>query len=139
MSVKVQHKTVKVDGLDIFYREAGDSTLPSIILFNGHASSSHTFRNLIPLIAGHFHEYQYTFANIAETMDRFTETLKLKKYVVELFDYGAPIRLLLASRHPERITGIFSQSIFSQSGYRQLLAASVNSGPTICLRTMRRM
>lgn len=128
MSVVVQHKTINVDGLDIFYREAGDSSLPKIILLHGHASGSHTFRNLIPLIANQFHvvapdypgfgnssrpdpqTYQYTFVNIADTIDRFTEIIGFDRYIVYLFDYGAPVGMLMACKHPERITGIFSQS-----------------------------
>ncbi|MCJ1456415.1 hypothetical protein MMC28_006776 [Mycoblastus sanguinarius] len=108
MSLIVQHRLAKVDILDIFYREAGNPSLPTIILLHGHASSSHTFRDLIPLIADQFHvvapdypgfgnssrptpnEYKYTFVNIADTIDKFTEIIGLKKFA--------------------RITGIFSQS-----------------------------
>jgi pimeloyl-ACP methyl ester carboxylesterase len=128
MSLIVQYKTAKVNNLDIFYREAGNPSLPTIILLHGHASSSHTFRDLIPLIADQFHviapdypgfgnssrpnpnEYKYTFVNIADTIDKFTEIIGLEKFAVYLFDFGAPVGLLMASKHPERITGIFSQS-----------------------------
>lgn len=128
MSLQTHHKTVKVDNLDIFYREAGHPSLPSILLLHGHASSSHTFRDLIPLIADKFHvvapdypgfgnssrptpnSYNYTFANIANTIDKFTQVLNLQKFAIYLFDYGAPIGLIIASKHPERITGLFSQS-----------------------------
>lgn len=128
MSVSVHHNTVKVDGLDVFYREAGNPSHPTIILLHGHASSSHTFRDLIPLIADQLHvvapdypgfgnssrptpdDYRYTFAHIADTIDKFTELLGLKRFIVYLFDYGAPIGLMIAAKHPERIIGIFSQS-----------------------------
>ena len=128
MSLTVHHKKAQVDNLDIFYREAGSPSLPTILLLHGHASSSHTFRDLIPLIADKFHvvapdypgfgnssrptpkEYKYTFVNIADTIDKFTETIGLKKFVVYTFDFGAPVGFMIACKHPERITGIFSQS-----------------------------
>lgn len=128
MSITVHHKTAKVDNLDIFYREAGNPSSPAILLLHGHASSSHTFRDLIPLIADKFHviapdyvgfgnsarpspsEYKYTFVNLANTIDKFTEVIGLKKFVIYLFDFGAPVGFLIANKHPERITGIFSQS-----------------------------
>ena len=128
MSIVVHNKRAKVDNIEIFYREAGKPSLPTILLFHGHASSSHTFRDLIPLIADEFHviapdypgfgnssrpspkDYKYTFVNMADTIDKFTEILGLKKFAVYIFDYGAPIGFLIACKHPERITGIFSQS-----------------------------
>ena len=128
MAAIVQYKTAKIDDLDIFYREAGDPSHPSIVLLHGHASSSHTFRGLIPLITDQFHviapdypgfgnssrpspdNYKYTFINMANTMDKFTEVIGLKKFAIYLFDFGAPIGMLIACKHPERISGIFSQS-----------------------------
>ena len=125
----VHHRTVQVQpNINIFYREAGSFSNPAILLLHGHASSSHTFRALIPLIADSFHvvapdypgfgnssrpspsDYSYTFVNFAETIDKFTEIIGLKKFAVYLFDFGAPVGLLIAQKHPERITGIFSQS-----------------------------
>lgn len=124
----IQYKTVEVDSVKIFYREAGSPSLPNLLLLHGHASSSHTFRNIIPQLSSSFHvvapdypgfgnsgrpdpkDYSYTFVNIANTFDRFTEQIGLTKYHVYLFDFGAPIGLLLGNKHPERILGIFSQS-----------------------------
>ena len=124
----VQYKKVKVDSVNIAYREAGNPSNPAILLLHGHASGSHTFRNLIPLISDQFYviapdypgfgnsdlpsqkEYEYTFVNIANTIDKFTEIIGLKKFIPYLFDFGAPVGLLIAAKHPERITGLFSQS-----------------------------
>ena len=124
----VQYKTVQVDSVKVFYREAGSISLPGLLLLHGHASSSHTFRNTLAQLSGTFHviapdypgfgnsdrpdpkDYPYTFVNLASTIDKFTEQLSLTKYSVYIFDFGAPIGLMLASKHPERITGIFTQS-----------------------------
>lgn len=123
----VQYKTAQVDSVKIFYREAGSPSLPGLLLLHGHASSSHTFRNIIPLLSSTFHvvapdypgfgnsgrpdpkDYSYNFVNIASTIDKFTEQIGLTKYVVYIFDFGI-MGLMLASKHPERITGIFTQS-----------------------------
>ena len=124
----VQYKTVQVDSVKVFYREAGSASLPGLLLLHGHASASHTFRNILAQLSGTFHvvapdypgfgnsdrpdpkEYPYTFANLASTIDKFTEQIGLTEYNVYLFDFGAPIGLTMASKHPERITGIFTQS-----------------------------
>lgn len=124
----VQYKTAQVDSVKVFYREIGSPSLPGLLLLHGHASASHTFRNILPVLADSFHvvapdypgfgnsdrpdpkDYQYTFANLANTIDRLTEKIGLTKYFVYLFDFGAPVGLTIAARHPERILGIFSQS-----------------------------
>jgi len=124
----VQYKTAQVDSVKIFYREAGSASLPGLLLLHGHASASHTFRNIIVQLADTFHvvapdypgfgnsdrpepkNYPYTFANLANTIDKFTEQIGLTKYSIYLFDFGAPIGLMLASKHPDRITGLFTQS-----------------------------
>lgn len=124
----VQYKTEQVDSVNVFYREAGSTSLPGLLLLHGHASSSHTFRNILAELSSTFHvvapdypgfgnsdrpnpkDYTYTFVNIANTIDKFTEQIGLTKYAVYTFDFGGPVGLLLASKHPERITGIFSQS-----------------------------
>lgn len=124
----VQYKTIQVDSVKVFYREAGSTSLPNLLLLHGHASASHTFRNIIPLLASSFHviapdypgfgnsdrpdpkDYAYTFANLSNTIDKFTEQIGMNKFAVYIFDYGAPVGLTIASKHPERITGIFSQS-----------------------------
>ena len=127
MSV-VQYKTVEVDSVQVFYREAGSTSLPNLLLLHGHASASHTFRNILGELSSSFHcvapdypgfgnsdrpdakNYPYTFANLTKTIDKFTEQLGLTKYSLYIFDFGAPIGFTMAAKHPERITGIFSQA-----------------------------
>jgi pimeloyl-ACP methyl ester carboxylesterase len=121
-------KTVDVNGTDIFYREAGDRSRPSVLLLHGFPSSSHMFRDLIPELADQSHviapdlpgfgqsamkprdAFSYTFENIADVIDRFTEVVGLARFAIYLFDYGAPVGLRIAARHPERITGIITQN-----------------------------
>ncbi|KAK0309849.1 hypothetical protein LTR01_004046 [Friedmanniomyces endolithicus] len=124
----VQYHAMEIDSVNVFYREAGSPSLPSLLLLHGHASGSHTFRNIIAELSSTFHivapdypgfgrsdrpdpkDYAYTFANLANTIDKLTERLALTKYYVYLFDFGAPIGLTLATRHPERIAGLFTQN-----------------------------
>lgn len=122
------YRTQDVDGLKVFYREAGASAAPAVLLLHGFPTSSHMFRDLIPLLAPHFRviapdlpgfgfsdapgrsRFTYTFEHLADVMERFTETLGLSRYAIYIFDYGAPVGLRLALRHPERITAIVSQN-----------------------------
>jgi pimeloyl-ACP methyl ester carboxylesterase len=122
------YRTQDVDGLTVFYREAGASTAPAVLLLHGFPTSSHMFRHLIPLLAPHFRviapdlpgfgfsdapstsRFPYTFNRLADVMERFTDTLGLSRYALYIFDYGAPVGLRLALRHPERITAIVSQN-----------------------------
>ena len=122
------YKTVAVDGLDVFYREAGDPSRPSLLLLHGFPTASHMFRDLIPQLAERFHliapdlpgfglteikprdEFAYTFDNLAHVIDRFTEVVGLTKFAIYIFDYGAPVGLRVAAKHPERITAIVSQN-----------------------------
>lgn len=124
----VSHHYVKVDGVRIFYREAGDPNAPTVLLLHGFPTSSFMYRDLIPKLADRYHviapdmpgfgfsdspdraKYAYTFDNIARTMNGFTEALALKRYALEVFDYGAPVGWRLAVAHPERITAIISQN-----------------------------
>ena len=124
----MRFKTVDVDGTEIFYREAGDVARPTLLLLHGFPTSSHMFRDLIPELADRYHivapdlpgfgqsamaprdQYAYTFDNIANTIDRFTEVLGLAKFAIYIFDYGAPVGLRIAARHPERITAIITQN-----------------------------
>lgn len=124
----VVHRSVQVDGLSVFYREAGHTAAPSILLLHGFPSSSHMFRDLIPLLADRYHvvapdlpgfgftdvpvstRYVYNFENLAKTIDAFTQALRLERYAIYGFDYGAPVGLRLALAHPERVTAIISQN-----------------------------
>ena len=124
----VSFRTADVDGYEVFYREAGDATKPTILLLHGFPTSSHMFRNLIPLLADDFHlvapdlpgfglsalppraEFTYSFDHLAEVIGRFTEVVGLRKFAIYIFDYGAPTGLRLAMAHPDRITGIVSQN-----------------------------
>jgi pimeloyl-ACP methyl ester carboxylesterase len=125
---QVLYRTVKVDGLDIFYREAGPKDAPTILLLHGFPTSSHMFRNLIPALADKFHvvapdypgfgyssaptvtEFDYTFDNLANVMEKFTEQVGLKSYSIYLMDYGAPVGYRLAVKHPERVQSLIVQN-----------------------------
>lgn len=124
----IHYRTVKVDGLDIFYREAGDPKKPTILLLHGFPSSSHMFRNLIPLLADKYHvvapdypgfghssqptpaDYAYTFDNLYQTVDKFTRAVGVDKFAVYIQDYGAPVGLRFVSRQPERVTAMIVQN-----------------------------
>jgi pimeloyl-ACP methyl ester carboxylesterase len=119
---------VQVQGVKIFYREAGNPANPAILLLHGYPTSSLMYRNLMPLLADRYHviapdlpgfgftevpadiHYKYSFDHLAQTMQAFTETLGLKKFAMEVFDYGAPVGWRLAVAHPERITAIITQN-----------------------------
>ena len=124
----VRFKTIDVDGLKIFYRSAGNPDAPTILLLHGFPSASHMFRDLIPELAERYHvvapdlpgfgmteqpardAFDYTFENIANVIDRFTEVLGLARFAVYVFDYGAPVGFRLAVKHPERISAIVTQN-----------------------------
>jgi len=124
----IKYRTEDVDGFKIFYREAGPSKGPKLLLLHGFPSSSHMFRDLIPLLADRFHivapdlpgfgqsdmpprtQFKYTFDNIARVIDRFTEVVEFNRFAVYVFDYGAPTGFRIATRHPDRITAIISQN-----------------------------
>jgi pimeloyl-ACP methyl ester carboxylesterase len=124
----VHYEYANVDGLKIFYREAGNPSSPTILLLHGFPTSSHMYRDLIPLLADKYHviapdlpgfgfsdapdrtKYKYTFENLAKTMDRFTEVIGQKQFAIQVFDYGAPTGYRMALNHPERITAIITQN-----------------------------
>ena len=119
---------VDADGVDVFYRAAGDTSAPVVLLLHGFPASSFMFRELIPRLADHYRviapdlpgfgftkvpserNYVYTFDALANTIDAVTDALKLKRYAIYVFDYGAPTGFRLATAHPERITAIVSQN-----------------------------
>ncbi len=126
--MRVRFETVDIEGLKVFYREAGDSGRPTILLLHGFPSASHMFRDLIPELAKQYHvvapdlpgfgmtqqpardAFAYTFENIAAFIGRFTETVGLTAFALYMFDYGAPVGFRLALAHPERITAIVTQN-----------------------------
>ena len=125
---KIQYSKVNVDGFNVFYRQAGPADAPALLLLHGFPTSSHMFRELIPALADRFHvvapdlpgfghsdmpprdKFTYTFAKLAEVIERFTEVIGLARFAIYIFDYGAPTGLRMAVRHPERITAIISQN-----------------------------
>lgn len=124
----INYQKTRVNGLNIFYREAGKKTSPTLLLLHGFPSSSHMFRNLILILAEHYHivapdfpgfgqtdlpnhkEFAYTFANLADVIGQFTEAIGLKKFSIYIFDYGSPVGLRMALKYPERIQAIISQN-----------------------------
>jgi pimeloyl-ACP methyl ester carboxylesterase len=127
-TTNVAHRTMKVRDLDIFYREAGPQDAPTVLLLHGFPTSSQMFRNLIPALADRYHvvapdypgfghssmpphdQFAYTFDNLATVVDEFIAALGLSKYALYVQDYGAPVGYRLATRHPERVTGIIVQN-----------------------------
>jgi len=124
----IRYQHAAVDGIKIFYREAGSKTAPTILLLHGFPTSSHMFRTLIPALADRYHvvapdlpgfgfsdapdrkRFRYTFENLAKVIGNFTQTIGLDRFAIYVFDYGAPVGLRLALAHPERITAIISQN-----------------------------
>ena len=127
-SAVTRYRTAKVDGIDIFYREAGAADAPAVVLLHGFPTSSHMFRNLIPVLAHRYRviapdypafghsgtpdrrEFTYSFARFAELMDGLLNQLDVARYALYVQDYGAPVGYRLALRHPERITALVVQN-----------------------------
>ncbi|KAI4185037.1 MAG: hypothetical protein LQ346_005997 [Caloplaca aetnensis] len=120
---------LKLDnGIEVFYRHAGPANAPILLLLHGFPSSSHQFRNLIPLLSTHYRvialdlpgygfttipedlAYTYTFANLTDTIDAFLTSLAIKQFAMYIFDYGAPVGLRLALKHPKAVTAIITQN-----------------------------
>ncbi|CUK09121.1 Haloalkane dehalogenase [Achromobacter sp. 2789STDY5608615] len=126
--LQVHHRFEQVGDVKVFYREAGAPDAPTVLLLHGYAASSFMYRNLIPMLADKYHvvapdlpgfgfteapargKYAYTFDQLARTIDQFTRQLKLDRYAIQVFDYGAPVGWRLAAAHPDRITAIISQN-----------------------------
>lgn len=124
----VTYRTLEVEGLNIFYRTAGNPDKPTILLLHGFPSASHMFRDLIPVLEKDYYviapdypgfgnttspdrkEFDYTFDYITEVIEAFINKLELDKYALYVFDYGAPIGFRLAMHNAERITAIISQN-----------------------------
>ena len=122
------NKTVEINGLDIFYREAGPKDATTILLLHGFPTSSHMFRNLIPALSDKFHlvapdypgfghssmpahnQFAYTFDNYANLVDQLLDRLGVKNFVPYVFDYGAPVGFRLFNKYPERVAAIISQN-----------------------------
>ncbi|MBK1657476.1 alpha/beta fold hydrolase [Paracraurococcus ruber] len=124
----VRYRTVTVDGLEIFYREAGPADAPALLLLHGYPTSSHMFRDLIPRLAGRYRvvapdfpgfgfsaapdpaRFAYSFETIARVMQGFTRAVSLQRFALYVFDYGAPVGWRLAAAQPERVTAIVTQN-----------------------------
>ena len=125
---KIQYRKASVDGFNVFYREAGRSDAPALLLLHGFPSAGHLFRELIPALSDRFRivapdlpgfgqsdmpprdKFSYTFAGLAEVIERFTEVIGFVRFAIYVFDYGAPTGFRMAVRHPERVTAIISQN-----------------------------
>ena len=126
--VTVHHRTTSIDGLDVFWREAGDSTSPVIVLLHGYPTSSHMFRHLIPALADRYRviapdhigfgrsampsvdAFDYTFDALADVTQKFLDSLGVDRYTIYVQDYGAPIGWRLALNNPGAIEGVISQN-----------------------------
>ncbi|ULU24604.1 alpha/beta fold hydrolase [Dyella terrae] len=124
----IHYRSAAIQGLDVFYREAGTPGKPKLLLLHGFPSSSHMFRDLIPLLSNDFHivapdlpgfgktdmpsrdTFKYTFDHLADIIDGLTEAIGFDRYIVYVFDYGAPTGFRLAVKHPERMQGIVTQN-----------------------------
>lgn len=124
----VRYRTQSVGDVEVFYREAGSADAPTILLLHGFPTSSHMFSTLIPALSDDYHViapdlpgfgqtkapqrgvFNYSFESLADVIDGFVDALGLHRYALYIFDYGAPIGLRLAMKHPERVTAIITQN-----------------------------
>lgn len=124
----VLNKTINVDGVEIFYREAGPKNAPVILLLHGYPTSSYMFRNLIKDLSSDYRlvapdypgfgnseqppmsEFEYSFDNMANIVDGFLDQMKIKNYSIYLMDYGAPIGFRIASKYPNRVESLIVQN-----------------------------
>jgi pimeloyl-ACP methyl ester carboxylesterase len=124
----VHYRTATIDGVKMFYREAGPADAPVVVLLHGFPTSSHMFRNLIPLLADRYHviapdypgfgqsdapdhsKFEYSFGHFADMTDTLLSQLGAKRYALYVMDYGAPVGYRLAIKHPERVSGLIVQN-----------------------------
>jgi pimeloyl-ACP methyl ester carboxylesterase len=124
----VHFRSADVNGLKIFYREAGDRKAPTILLLHGFPTSSHMFRDLIPLLCDRYHvvapdypgfgysdtprpdEFEYTFDHLTDVIEQFIDVIGLSRYVLYMQDFGGPVGLRLAARRPERVAALIVQN-----------------------------
>jgi pimeloyl-ACP methyl ester carboxylesterase len=127
------YRTVQVDGLSIFYREAGPKDAPTILLLHGLPSSSRMFQPLLTRLADRYHlvapdypgyghsdwpdpkQFDYTFDHIASVMDSFTNALGLSHYTLYTQDYGGPVGFRMTLAHPERVQALIIQDAVSHN------------------------
>jgi pimeloyl-ACP methyl ester carboxylesterase len=137
----MRYRSAVLDGTSIFYREAGPTDAPAVLLLHGFPSSSHMFRDLIPVLAEDYRviapdmpgfgfsdapdhkKFDYTFAHLAELMNAFTEAVGLRRFALYVFDYGAPVGFRMALLHPDRVVALISQN---GNAYEEGLSESWN-------------
>lgn len=143
-STRALHRTVTVNGLTIAYREAGPADAPAVLLLHGFPSSSHMYRDLIPLLAGRYRvlapdypgfgassapapdAFPYSFASLAEVIEGFTQAVGAADYTLFMQDYGGPVGLRLALRLPERVRGlIFQNAVANVEGWNPDVVAQI--------------
>jgi pimeloyl-ACP methyl ester carboxylesterase len=134
---QVRYQSLDVQGVNVFYREAGSPQAPTVLLLHGFGASSYMFRDLMPKLAEKYHviapdlpgfgqttvkpgvKFNYNFDNLASVIDAFTVAKKLERYAMYVFDYGAPVGWRLAVKNPEKITAIVTQN---GNGYEEGLS-----------------
>jgi pimeloyl-ACP methyl ester carboxylesterase len=128
MNNQTQYKTVEIEDQEIFYREAGDTNKPTILLLHGFPTSSHMFRNLIPQLAQDYHviapdypgygnssmptvnEFEYSFDHLSIIVEKFLDKVSVDKFSIYVMDYGAPVGFRIAAKYPKRIEGLIIQN-----------------------------
>lgn len=124
----VKHRTIELDGVKVFYREAGDASSPKLVLLGGFPASSHQFRNLIPALADRFHvvspdypgfgnsdlpdpaSFPYTFDRLSEVVEKFLDAIGFRRFGLYIHDYGAPIGFRIATRRPDALEWLIAQN-----------------------------